>query len=141
MCGPPRHPPCDRASPPPQLRVFVDEPEAFIVEASDGLRVGKWEASYPELAGQFALASINPAGPNHWSRVYDFSPNPDGKAHWSFLPDQDCVRPSLLQPLPSGLCGGEVIETAGCVSRKSAADCPALKPISHTWTGEEKLPK
>ena len=70
-----------------EVRVFVDQPEAFIVEASDRLKVGKWEVSYPELPAQFALAGVDPAGPNHWSKVYDFSPNSDGKEHWSFLPD------------------------------------------------------
>ena len=30
---------------PNQVRVFVDQPEAFIVEASDRLKVGKWEVS------------------------------------------------------------------------------------------------
>jgi len=75
--------------------------------------VGKWEVSYPELPAQFALAGVDPAGPNHWSKVYDFSPNSDGKEHWSFLPDQETLRPSLLQPLPSGLCGGEVMELVG----------------------------
>ena len=96
-----------------EVRVFVDQPEAFIVEASDRLKVGKWEVSYPELPAQFALAGVDPAGPNHWSKVYDFSPNSDGKEHWSFLPDQETLRPSLLQPLPSGLCGGEVMELVG----------------------------
>ena len=57
-------------------------------QASDRLRVGNWEVSYPELPAQFALAGIDPAGPNHWNKVYDFSPNPEGKQHWSFLPDQ-----------------------------------------------------
>ena len=48
---------------------FVDQPEAFIVEASDGLKVGKWEVKYPGVDAQFALAGIDPQGPNHWSKV------------------------------------------------------------------------
>ena len=42
---------------------------SFIVEASDGLKVGKWEVKYPGVDAQFALAGIDPQGPNHWSKV------------------------------------------------------------------------
>jgi hypothetical protein len=52
-----------------EVRLFVDQPEAFIVEASDGLKVGKWEVKYPGVDAQFALAGIDPQGPNHWSKV------------------------------------------------------------------------
>ena len=90
--------------------------------------MGKWEVSYPELPAQFALAGIDPAGPNHWNKVYDFSPNPEGKEHWSFLSDQarqyvgvqlGCVGLQLgcvgLQPGCVGLqLGYQDKRVAGC---------------------------
>ena len=92
--------------------------------------------SYPELPAQFALAGVDPAGPNHWSKVYDFSPNSDGKEHWSFLPDQETLRPSLLQPLPSGLCGGEVMELVG-----RAGTSPGKQALTLTLTQTTNYPK
>ena len=48
-----------------ELRVFVPNKEALIIEVSTELQVGPWDITYPELPAQMALAKLD-GKPNHW---------------------------------------------------------------------------
>ena len=68
-----------------ELRVWMPAKDALIVEASDALRIGTWDVSYPQMEEQFGMAGMDLAGTNFWNKVYDFSPDASGQKHWEFL--------------------------------------------------------
>ena len=56
-----------------------------------------------------------PTTPNHWNRVYNFSPGAGGEKHFELL-GEGATAMKELTIRPEGLCGGTVAEAAAGAS-------------------------
>lgn len=83
-----------------------------IVESSHSCEFGAWHISYPRLDKHFAAASLDPAEPNLFGKVYDFTGDVvlgGGAPHWTLAEprkprciDLDGVDGAPINPLAPG---------------------------------------
>ncbi|KAL5007276.1 hypothetical protein ScPMuIL_016082 [Solemya velum] len=80
-----------------QIDIFLCCGTQPIIESSSGMRFGCFQYFYPQLAGQFEMASLSVYN-NSWSTIHDFTQDPT-ETHFSLLP-QDAKCDAYV-PIPT----------------------------------------
>jgi hypothetical protein len=78
--------------------IFLYCPTDPVIESSADLSFGVWNVAYPLLATQFATAKLDPEALNHYSSIYDFTPD-DKKSNWSEIAIEECEMAQETIPL------------------------------------------
>jgi hypothetical protein len=106
-----------------ELRVFAPTAsECVVLETSSDIAIRAWDAAYPQLDAQFALAGWGAGATNHWARVYDFSPPADGAAPNHRLVDESTQAASRWCEL--SIEGSTVREIVSSQPSVEGCECP-----------------
>ena len=107
-----------------EMRLFTFGP---IIESSQRMAFGAWNAAYPQLSRHFAAARLDPAAPNKWAEVHDFN-DPGGCTNWRTLAD-DAGAAWIVDVVPGDIGGALFGRHENPVAARQAA-AAAARPVA-----------